>query len=155
MKKNLKNKVRVFLTSFVIVALVSFLGSLFTSPGVKSSWYESIKPALTPPNFVFPIVWTILFIFIAFSLFYSWMKSKKKGMTAFLFEINFILNIFWSIFYFSMKNPLYAFVDLILLGISILSLIIYNWKIDKRASLLLIPYLLWVTFAGVLNYLSV
>jgi len=155
LKKIRQNKVRVFLTSFVIVAIVAFLGSLFTSCGVKSAWYESIKPALTPPNWVFPVVWTILFILIAFSLFYSLMKSKKRGMTALLFEINFILNIFWSMFYFGMRNPMYAFIDLILLWISILSLIIYNWKIDRRSSLLLIPYLIWVTFAGVLNSFSI
>lgn len=145
---------KVFIASLVIVFSVAYAGSIFTDTG---EWYNSVKPAITPPNYVFPIVWTILFYFITLSLYYTATSSKGKyeKQIGFLFGINFLLNIFWTFFYFKMHNPLYAFVDIILLIISIVSLILYCWKIDKRASVILIPYLLWVCFASVLNYLTI
>ena len=142
--------------SLVIVYLVAFLGSLFTSPVTDSQWYESIKPAITPPNWVFPIVWNILFFLIALSLYLSWTNSKKKDKKKIItaFSINFILNIFWSVLYFGLKNPLLSFFELILLWISILAMILVTYNINKTSSYLLWPYLAWVSFAGVLNYLS-
>ncbi len=115
------------------------------------------KTCNNPPNFVFPIAWTILFILIAISLYFAWINSNKKQkvFVIALFLVNFILNILWSVFYFTMHKPLFAFMDLLLLFLSIIALIVYNNKIDKKAGYLLIPYLLWVGFAGILNYLSI
>jgi benzodiazapine receptor len=151
-----KNKInwKVLILCFFVVSLVAFIGSRFTK---IDSWYDSVKPSITPPNYVFPIAWTILFILIALSLYFAWINSGKneKKLVAGLFLINFVLNVLWSISYFTMHKPLLAFFDLLLLFASILALIIYNWKIDKKASYLLMPYLLWVCFAGILNYLSI
>jgi translocator protein len=145
---------KVFIISLVIVIIVAGIGSLFTDTG---SWYQSIKPSITPPNLVFPIVWTVLFYLIAVSLYYSWLssKDKEKLMVIILFGINFILNILWTFIYFKNRNPLIAFIDIVALWVSILVLIIYNWRRDRKASYFLIPYLAWVSFAGVLNYLSI
>jgi tryptophan-rich sensory protein len=81
-------------------------------------------------------------------------KAERKGVAA-IFGINLLLNILWSALYFGMHNPLYAFFDIILIIISIIFMIIYLWGIDRKSSALLVPYLLWVSFAGALNYLSI
>ena len=141
----------------IIVFSVGFIGSMFTAEAINTDWYESIKPSITPLSFVFPIVWNILFFLIGLSLYFNWVKSKGIGRkkVIIVFSINFILNILWSFFYFKLKNPNLAFIEIIILIISIISMIYVSWKINKKAAYLLIPYLLWVCFAGVLNYLSV
>jgi len=155
----MKNKInwKVLIISLIIVYAVAFIGSIFTTNAVKSAWYESIRPALTPPNWVFPVVWNILFFFIAISLYFVWVskKEKQKNKVVINYSINFVLNILWSVFYFGLKSPMQAFFVIILLWISILYLVIFDWRINKKASYLLIPYLLWVSFASILNYLSI
>jgi len=149
---------KALIVCILIVAFVELIGSLFTSPSVNSSWYEAIKPSITPPGWVFPIVWNILFLLIAISLYFTWQASKnaeKKKMTAHVYGVNFYLNIIWSMLFFGFRNPPVALYQIGLLLISIALMIIYAWKIDRRASYLLIPYLLWVSFASVLNYLSI
>jgi tryptophan-rich sensory protein len=148
---------KVLILSILIVYLVAFIGSVFTSQNTNSDWYKQNKPSITPPNYVFPIVWNFLFLLIAFSLALAWISSnkKEKKKVAWIFGINFLLNILWSIFYFSMKNPLLAFFDLTALWISIILVIYITYKINRKSAYLLIPYLLWVTFAGVLNYLTI
>ena len=143
-----------FILSVVIVFAFAAIGNLFTAPVVRSAWYESIKPSITPPNWIFPVVWTILFFLIALSLYFIWVskKQKEKNKIIINYGINFVLNILWSFFYFGLKSPLQAFFVVILLWISILYLIIFDWKINKKSSYLLIPYLLWVSFAIILNY---
>ena len=148
---------KILISSLLIVYAVAFIGSIFTSQNTDSEWYQSIKPDITPPNWVFPIVWNILFFLIALSLYFAWINAKnpQKKKIALVFGINFILNILWSVFYFGMQNPLIAFIEIIFVLISILSMIFTTYKINKTSSYLLIPYLLWVGFASVLNYLSI
>ncbi len=148
---------KVLIISLVIVYLVAGIGSLITSSATKTEWYQAIKPKLTPPNFVFPIVWTVLFFLIGLSLYFAWTSGKKNDnkKIALVFAINLILNILWSILYFKLKNPLIAFFELILLWFSIILMIAVVRKTSKLAAYLLIPYLLWVSFAGILNYLSI
>ena len=159
MKKGIKKiNWKVLIVCLVVVFLVAFIGSLFTSSNTDSEWYDSIKPSITPPNWVFPIVWNILFFLIALSLYFSWINAKKGDMrkkVMAVFGINFVLNIFWSVLYFGLKNPFYAFIEIFALWISIVSMIYVTYKIDKKAGWILVPYLLWVGFAIVLNYLSV
>ncbi|MBM3234588.1 tryptophan-rich sensory protein [Candidatus Pacearchaeota archaeon] len=158
-KKKEKSKInyKVLIISFLIVIIVAGIGSQFTSSQVNSSWYQETKPSITPPNFVFPIAWTILFFLLALSLYYSWTNSNsnQKVVLAASFGLNFFFNICWSIFYFGLKNPGFALFDLISLWLSIILMIKVTYKIDKKASWLLVPYLLWVSFAGILNYLSI
>lgn len=146
------------LASFVIVFAVASIGSLFTSPNTNSAWYESIKPGLTPPNWIFPVVWTILFILIAFSLYLSWTSitdKRARRKIIFAFGINFILNILWSVLYFGLKNPFAALIEIFFLWASIIFMIHTAYAINKKAGYFLVPYLIWVSFAIVLNYLSV
>ena len=154
MKKKINWKV--LIASLIVVYLVAAAGSVFTAGNTSGEWYDSIKPSITPPGWVFPIVWNILFFLIALSLYFAWTnaegKSKKK--VALVFVINFMLNIAWSFFYFFLKNPALAFADIIFLEASIITMIIVTSKTNRKAAYLLIPYLLWVGFASVLNYLS-
>jgi len=148
---------KVLITSFIVVYLVAGLGSFFTSQNTRSDWYNSIKPGLTPPNIVFPIVWNILFFLIAISLYFCWTNSvnkKEKMVVGFAFGVNFFINILWSIFYFALKNPRLAFFDIILLLISIALLLYVSLNVSKKGFWLLVPYFLWVCFASVLNFLS-
>jgi tryptophan-rich sensory protein len=134
------------------------IGSIFTSSKTNGEWYKSIRPSITPPGWVFPIVWNILFLLMALSLYSSWTKTKDNALRSKIFSffgINLCLNILWSLFYFQLQSPLLAFFDLILLWASILVLIFLSWKKNRKASLLLIPYLVWVSFAAVLNFLSI
>jgi len=159
-KKEIKKRKinwKVLITSFIIVYLVAGLGSVFTAQNTKTDWYNSIKPALTPPSIVFPIVWNILFFLIALSLYFCWISSKnnkEKSAVGIVFGVNFILNILWSVLYFAMKNPRLAFFEIILLLISIASMLLLSWKISKKSFWLLMPYFVWVCFASVLNFLS-
>ena len=148
---------KIFIISILIVFAVGGIGSIFTIYETSGSWYKTIRPSITPPNFIFPIVWNILFFLIGISLYLCWANSKNaktKKKVAIIFGINFLLNILWSFFYFHLHNPLLAFVDIIFLEISILSLIFVGYKINHKAGYLLAPYFLWVVFASVLNYLS-
>lgn len=141
----------------VIVYAIAYIGGIFTSSNTDSEWYSEIRPEITPPNWVFPIVWNILFFTIAISLYLSWKKSnkKQKNTLAWVFGINLVLNALWSVFYFGLKNPSLAFIELLFLLVSIASMIYFTNKINKLSSYLLVPYFLWVSFAGVLNYLSI
>ena len=154
MKKGVK-KFYILILCFLFVYLAAFIGGIFTSISINTGWYESVKLSITPPDEVFPIVWNILFFLVAVSLFFVWTNSSKKQKTkvALVFGINLFLNVFWSFSFFFLKNPTLAFAVLILLEVSILSMIFTSWKIKKVSALLLIPYLLWVSFAGILNYL--
>lgn len=146
---------KILILSLVIVYSFAFIGSIFTAQTVGSEWYKSIRPTITPPNWVFPIVWNILFFLIAISFYLAWMKSgkKQKIKITIVFGINLLLNVIWSFLFFSLQNPIFAFFDLIVFWLSIMAMILVTWKINKTSSYLLIPYLLWVSFAGILNYL--
>ncbi len=142
---------KVLAVSFVIVILVALIGSYFTEIG---SWYENIKPSITPPNYVFPIVWSVLFFLIALSLYFSWISAgKNRKIVALVFEINLLLNILLIFLFFKLKNPISSFIEIIFLWISILYMILVLRKINKKAAWLLVPYLVWVSFAAVLNFL--
>lgn len=146
-----------FSLSVLLVLFAALAGSLFMQNQSDSAWYQTIKPSITPPNFVFPIVWTILFILIGISIYLSLTSAKKKAKNKILFWfiVNLALNSVWTLFYFNFHNPLLAFVDLILILATTLYLILLTYKANKLSSYLLVPYFLWLSFAGVLNFLSI
>ena len=152
---HMKLKWKTLIICLLIVYAVAFAGSLFTSPNTSTEWYTSIKPEITPPNFVFPVVWNILFFLIALSLYFAWTQAKKKykPQIAWAFGVNLILNVFWSVLFFQLKLPLISFFELILLWLSILWMILATKKVNKISPWLLIPYLVWVAFAGILNFI--
>ena len=145
----------IFIICLVVVFAAGVIGSFANSGTTSSEWYEMNKPGITPPGFVFPIVWNILYFLIALSLYFAWTgaRKKEKKKVAWVFGINLVLNALWSVLFFGFRKPGWAFVDLVLLWVSIWFMIFISGRIDKKASWLLVPYLLWVSFAGVLNWL--
>ncbi len=113
------------------------------------------KPALAPPGFLFPIVWTILYILmgIASYLVITSGQGKNKIRDALItYGLQLIFNFFWSIWFFNLEWYLFAFIWLLILWVLIFNTIASFYEISKIAGYLLIPYLLWVTFAGYLNF---
>jgi tryptophan-rich sensory protein len=154
-KESSKIDYKILAIAIISVFLTAFIGSSFTGNETNSEWYTKNKPTITPPNIVFPIVWNILFIMIAISMYLALKKADDRLEQTLIFVAyfsNFILNILWSTFFFGLKNPGLAFIDMIFLWLSIGTLILATGKISKTSSLLLIPYFLWVTFASILNY---
>jgi len=153
-----KTNWKILVYCLIAVYATAFIGSIFTSNAVKSDWYESIKPSITPPGYVFPIVWNILFFLIALSFYFAIINSKdskdKRKITG-VFVTNFLLNILWSVLYFGIRNPLASFIEIIFLIASIALMILVTCKISKKSAYLLVPYLIWVCFASILNYLSI
>ena len=148
----MKNFLRLII-SIVICQLAGFLGSIFNIASIPT-WYVSLKkPIFNPPNWVFGPVWTILFLLMGISLYLVWSKGFEKNKIAlYLFIAQFILNILWSALFFGLRLPLAAFIEIILLWLAILATIITFYRISSAAGLILIPYLLWVSFAAVLNF---
>lgn len=140
--------------SIVICQLAGIIGSFFTA-GSVGSWYPTLnKPVFNPPSWVFGPVWIILYLLMGVSLYIVWnkgIKSKQSKKAVAVFGIQLILNTLWSILFFGLQSPLFAFIEIIFLWAAILLSIIYFYRISKTASYMLIPYILWVSFAAVLN----
>ncbi|MEK7573151.1 MAG: TspO/MBR family protein [Patescibacteria group bacterium] len=128
------------------------IGSLFTTPAINT-WYVTLnKPSFNPPNYIFAPVWTILYILMGLSFYLILVSKEREKQTAVMFFVlQLILNVLWSLVFFGLHSPLGALITIVLLWISILMTIINFYKISKPASYLLIPYILWVSFASVLN----
>ncbi|MBN1446274.1 MAG: tryptophan-rich sensory protein [Candidatus Omnitrophica bacterium] len=144
------------LTASIIICLsAGAIGSLFTSASVDS-WYLTLnKPPFNPPSWVFAPVWTLLYILMGVSLFLVLSREnvfQKKKTALIFFSAQLFLNILWSFLFFGMESPLMAFIEIILLWIAIIITIALFKKIYPLSAYLLVPYLLWVTFASVLNY---
>lgn len=138
----------------LIPLAAGWIGSIFTTSSV-GSWYLSInKPLFNPPSWVFGPVWTILFILMGISL-YLIVKNgitKKNKAAVFAFGFQIALNTLWSFLFFGMHSPGAAFIEIIILWLAILANIILFYKISRKAAYLLLPYILWVSFAAVLNF---
>lgn len=149
-----KNKAARAVIFIVASELLGSIGTIATTPAIKS-WYPLInKPSFNPPNWIFGPVWTILFALLGYSAFLVYEKGlKKKAVREALkfFAIQFVLNILWSFIFFGTQMYYSAFAELLLLWIFIFITKVKFYKLDKKAGLLLIPYLAWVTFAGILN----
>ncbi len=141
--------------SIIISQLAGIIGSIFTTSEIPN-WYSNlIKPSLNPPSWLFGPVWITLYILMGISAFLIWkngleQKNIKKSLSLFIIQL--IFNSSWSIVFFKFHNPGLALINIIILWILILCTIISFHKISKTASRLLIPYILWVSFATYLNY---
>lgn len=133
--------------------LVALLGGTITDLG---PWYEALhKPALTPPRPVFPIAWTVIFALAATAAVNAWRaapNSRVSDTMIGLFALNGFLNVLWSLLFFRVQRPDWAFFELIALWLSIACLIGYCGRHSRLAAALLVPYLIWVTMAGLLNW---
>ncbi len=143
------------LVSIILCQLAGLIGSLATVPSIPT-WYESSKkPSFSPPNWIFGPVWTGLYTLMGISLFMVWQRrvDHSQSKTALiLFFIQLILNALWSVAFFGVRSPLLGLFDIVLLWIAILLTIKSFFGISKAAALLLLPYILWVSFAVLLNF---
>jgi len=142
------------LISIAIPLVAGFLGSVFTGPAVKT-WYLVInRPTWNPPSWLFAPVWTALFIMMGIALYLVWSKKidRKIHVALNVFAAQLFLNILWSVFFFGMGNFWLAFGEILILWVFILLTILKFFKIDKAAGWLLVPYILWVSFASYLNF---
>lgn len=139
--------------SLILPQLAGVLGSLFTAPAIDG-WYAGlVKPEFNPPGWIFGPVWITLYILMGISVYLIWSARGKnsKNLTN-LFWLHLIFNAMWSVIFFGLHLPGWALINLIIIWIFIVIFIIRFWSVNRWASALLIPYLLWVSFAGVLNY---
>jgi len=170
-------KVIKLLFCIIICQLAGVVGSLFTAPEIDSWFKTLIKPSFSPPNWLFAPVWTILFLLMGISLYLVWDKnwvvkneignSKQKIWNSWsrelaigkwqkiniilIFAFQLILNILWSVIFFGMHSPMVAFFEVLTLWVAILFTIVNFYRVSKLAAYLLVPYIVWVSFAAILN----
>lgn len=130
------------------------LGGFATATSIDG-WYATInKPSFNPPNYLFGPVWTFLYFLMGFALFViiRLPKSTRKNSMLVIFIIQLVLNVFWSFLFFEFQRIDLAVLEILVLWFFILAMIIGLVKFNKSIGLLQIPYLLWVTFAFILNF---
>lgn len=139
-------------TAATAALAVAVLGGLMTDLG---PWYQSLKqPPWKPPDWLFGPAWTLIFALAAMAGVLAWQSApsnKYRATLIALFACNGFLNVLWSLLYFRLRRPDWALVEVGLLWLSILALIVVASRSSRRAGWLLIPYLVWVSFAAVLN----
>ena len=142
--------------SIIIPILVCFFvgltASYFQADAIKN-WYPTlIKPALTPPNIVFPIAWSIIYLCMGISIgliINSATEQKRFFVKAFIMQLFF--NFTWSIGFFYFQNPLIGFINILLLDIFVINYTLKSYPVNKVSSILFIPYVAWLLFATYLN----
>lgn len=149
-----KSKIKTYGISLLIALGVGGVSAFLTNMGMEN-FEKAVKPALTPPNIVFPIVWTILFTLMAISSARVYMSpnsdEKRRGLLIYIIQL--AANFIWSILFFNFQAYGFAFFWLLFLWLLILLMILSFFKSDKLSAYLQIPYLLWVSFAGYLNFM--
>jgi benzodiazapine receptor len=140
----------------LVVVLMLGVGATMTTVG---AWYRNLrKPAWNPPDWVFGPAWTVILSLAACSGVLAWVNSSDTGMhlrIAVLFGVNIILYMLWSPLFFNLQRPDWALIEVVFLWLSIVALMVGLAPVSLLASLMLLPYLLWVAFAAILNLVIV
>lgn len=136
-----------------VAILIGTLGGTLTDIG---PWYQNLrKPSWQPPDWLFGPAWTLIFALATVSAVYAWRNARDRSEREWvvgLFALNGFLNVLWSTLFFKFRHPDWALVEVAFLWLSILLPMIVFWRFSKAASLYLLPYLAWVSFAAFLNY---
>ncbi|HNW30573.1 MAG TPA: tryptophan-rich sensory protein [Spirochaetota bacterium] len=155
MKAGKRSNVFRLIASVIIPQAVGGIGALMTEPSVRS-WYAGLaKPAFNPPDWIFGPVWTALYLMMGIALYLVWKKGlsgKEARIAVTAFGIQLFLNLAWSFLFFYLRMPFAAFIEIILLWIAIAATMAAFARVSLAACCLLVPYLLWVSFASVLNF---
>ncbi len=142
-----------FLIAFVVAQTIGGVGAIATDIG---PWYKSLdKPWWQPPDWLFGPAWTVIFALTAASAAYAWRDAPTKTARTSLVTLlltNGLFNILWSVLFFRLQRPDWALLEVGALWASVLIPILVVSRYSKRAAWLLVPYISWVTFAGILNY---
>lgn len=147
-------KWKVYVLNILIPLAVGGLSAYITMQGMED--FNSVsKSALNPPDYVFPIVWSILYVLMGFGMarvYLSHCPTDQKSYSVIIYGLQLAFNFCWSIIFFNMKSYLFAFIWLIIL-IALVIIMIYSWqKCSKLAAYLQVPYLLWLFFASYLTF---
>lgn len=149
------NNISKFIITVSVSEFAGVIGSFFTTSSIPN-WYATLnKPALNPPSWLFGPVWVTLYLLMGIAAFLVWKKGfrrKDVKIAIAVFGGQLFLNSIWSIVFFGLQSPGWAFVNIVLLWFAIIGTIIMFYKISKPAACLMVPYILWVSFAGYLNY---
>lgn len=153
--QEIKQKISLFVF-IAIVEAIQFLGA-FPALEAVTTWYPDLaKPFFNPPSWLFAPVWTILYLLIALSGWMIWKEREGKeravDLALTVYGIQLVLNAAWSYLFFGSKFFGLAFGEITILWLAIAANIYFFKKISKRAAYLLIPYILWVSFAALLNF---
>ncbi|MFM9908046.1 MAG: TspO/MBR family protein [Chitinophagaceae bacterium] len=144
-----------FIISLLIPLAIGSISAIFTVKAIPG-WYAQLnKPWFNPPNWIFSPVWTTLYIFMGIALWLVWKAdaaNKLKQTALAVFGLQLVLNFFWSFIFFNNHQLGWAFAEIVALWLLILLTIISFAKINTTAAWLLVPYISWVSFAGILNY---
>ena len=142
-----------YIIAVLIVEAVGAISSWLTKVGVDRYIETVVKPPLTPPSFIFPIVWGILFALMGISVARIWLKPQSDDRTKSLiiFAVQLAVNVIWTLVFFNLQTFGIAFIIILLLLALILLMILSFGKLDKLAAKLQIPYFVWVLFAAYLN----
>ncbi|MFH1145837.1 MAG: TspO/MBR family protein [bacterium] len=141
--------------AIAVSELAGIIGSVFTAPSI-GTWYAAlIKPSNNPPSWLFGPVWTILYVLMGIAAFLIWKKGLDRkdvriGLGIFIGQL--VLNTLWSIIFFGLHSPGGALIEIVFLWLAILATIVAFYEISRPAAWLLVPYILWVSFAMYLNY---
>ncbi|MBE6783932.1 MAG: tryptophan-rich sensory protein [Ruminococcaceae bacterium] len=147
-------RLKPLLINLFIPLAVGGLSALFTMNSMEN--FERLnQPPLSPPGWLFPVVWTILYTLMGIAAYLvvtsnATQKDKRTALT--IYGVQLFFNFLWSIIFFNREDFLFAFIWLVALWALIIANIILFYRISKPAGIMLIPYLLWVTFAGYLNF---
>jgi len=147
-----KNLIKLCISVILPLAIGAIAG-IFTAQAIPD-WYASlIRPSFNPPNGIFGPVWTSLYLLMGISLFIIWKQptSKKRNIAMTIFVIQLLLNFCWSFLFFYFKEIGLALIEIIIMWIAILIMIISFHKVKPLAAYINIPYILWVSFATILN----
>jgi benzodiazapine receptor len=150
------NSVKRLVGAVLLCEVAGGIGSTLTRNGLRA-WYPKLqKPSFTPPDWVFGPVWTLLYAMMGVSLY---LVSQQRGEDSgevrsarILFWVQLVLNVLWSYVFFGRRSPGWALVEIGFLWIAIAATTRSFWKVSRTAALLLLPYILWVSFAVLLNY---
>ena len=142
-----------YIISAVIALIVGGLSGLLSMEGMRIYQASVAKPALTPPGWIFSVVWTILYALMGISAARVWLtkdsQARSKGLNLYVAQL--IVNFFWSLIFFNAQAFGFAAIWLLFLWALVLLMILQFYKVDKLAAYLQIPYFVWLTFAAYLN----
>ena len=147
----LKNKFLSFFLFFIITYSASFIGAMVTI-NFKEPWYSQlIKSNFNPPDWLFAPVWTLLYFMMTLAIWLYWHSNKRNINTVYIYFIQILFNTTWSIIFFVFHNIFLAFINLIILICLIIILILKFKSVNNLSAYLMIPYLLWSSYALFLN----
>lgn len=142
------------LVGWLVLSFAASFAGAVASFQAKSFYGLLSQPAWAPPAWLFGPVWTVLFTMMAIAAWLVWrsggIQANRNALTLFLIQL--VFNALWSWLFFAWKLGAWAFADILLLWVLIMATLVSFWRVSKLAGALLIPYLLWVTFAGALNH---